>query len=95
MDLMTAKRLRVKAEYGPISRKTLRSLLKKELMTNFGFENMAAIADLLIDRFLGIIEHTLSINSKLKPLTTIIYGYDKHKKFTYGQTPDYLPLKPA
>ena len=55
MSTQTQKRLSNKAIYGPLTQKTLHSALKRELLTNFGFENMALIADLLIDRFLAIV----------------------------------------
>ena len=36
MDEQARKRLSNKAIYGPLSQKTLRSALKRELLTNFG-----------------------------------------------------------
>ena len=49
-------RLHKKAVYGPLTKQTLQAVLKRELLTNFGFENMGVVADVLIQRFLAIIE---------------------------------------
>ena len=51
-----AGRLHKKATYGPLCQQTLEARLRRELMTNFGFEQMGVIADVLIQRFLAIIE---------------------------------------
>jgi hypothetical protein len=47
-------RLLKKATYGPLCQQTLEARLKRELLTNFGFEHMGVIADVLIQRFLSI-----------------------------------------
>ena len=39
------KRLSQKSIYGPLTQKTLKSLLKKEIITNIGVENMQIIAE--------------------------------------------------
>ena len=46
----------IKFRYGPLAQKTLHNVLKRELVEQFGFENMGLIADGLIHRFLEIIE---------------------------------------
>ena len=48
-------RLQQKEIYGPLCQQTLESRLKRELLTNFGFENMGAVADVLIERFMAIV----------------------------------------
>lgn len=45
-----------KAVYGPLAQKTLHNVLKRELMEQFGFENMGLIADALIRRFLELLD---------------------------------------
>lgn len=67
MDTQARKRLSNKAVYGPLSQKTLHSALKRELLTNFGFDNMALIADLLIDRFLAIVDEFSTAPGQLQP----------------------------
>ena len=46
----------IKFRYGPLAQKTLHNMLKRELVEQFGFENMGLIADGLIHRFLEILE---------------------------------------
>jgi hypothetical protein len=48
-------RQHIKFRYGPLSQKTLHNVLKRELVEQFGFENMGLIADGLIHRFLEIL----------------------------------------
>lgn len=95
MDGQAQKRLRNKAIYGPLSEKTLHSALKRELLTNFGFENMALIADLLIDRFLALVDEFSVSPGRLQPYQTIVIGVDKREKFGYGTRISNVKLKPA
>ncbi|MBC8445913.1 MAG: DUF1670 domain-containing protein [Chloroflexi bacterium] len=95
MDPQTPKRLRNKAIYGPLSQKTLHSALKRELLTNFGFENMALIVDLLIDRFLAVIDEFSVAAGRLQPYQTMVIGVDKGEKYGYGTRIADLKLKPA
>jgi hypothetical protein len=46
----------IKFRYGPLAQKTLHNVLKRELVEQFGFENMGLIADGLIHRFLEILQ---------------------------------------
>jgi DNA-binding transcriptional ArsR family regulator len=89
------KRLSNKLVYGPLSQKTLRSALKRELLTNFGFENMALVADLLIDRFLAIVDEFSVAPGRLQPYQTMVIGVDKREKFGYGTSISEVKLKPA
>lgn len=50
------ERQHIKFRYGPLAQKTLHNVLKRELVEQFGFENMGLIADGLIHRFLQILE---------------------------------------
>lgn len=95
MDAQTHKRLSNKAIYGPLSQKTLHSALRRELLTNFGFENMALIADLLIDRLLGIVDEFSVAPGRLQPYQTMVIGVDKREKFGYGTRIANVKLKPA
>jgi hypothetical protein len=90
-----AKRLYQKAKYGPAANKNIRAILRKELLTNFGFEHMFLMADVLIDRFLKIVREADVIGGHLKPFQTVIYGYDKLKKFEFARRPWRLHLCPA
>jgi hypothetical protein len=95
MKSETAKRLYQKAKYGPAANKNIRAVLRKELLTNFGFEHMFLMADILIDRFLEIIQEADIIGGGLEPFQTVIYGYDKLKKFEFACRPGHLSLRPA
>jgi hypothetical protein len=95
MNSQTAKRLDQKAKYGPAANKNIRALLRKELLTNFGFEHMFLMADVLIDRFLAIVQEADVISGHLEPFQTVIYGYDKLKKFEFARRPWHLYLRPA
>jgi hypothetical protein len=95
MDQKSTKRLSNKKVYGPLCEKTLHSALKKELMTNFGFENMAVISDILIERFLNIIKEFTAEKERLQPYQTMVIGIDKHEKFGYGTSIADVKLKPA
>ena len=88
------KRLYTKKLYGPLLNKNLRSVLKRELLTNFGFDNMGAIADHLIDRFLKIIEDGTRPKESLLPYQTIVLAVDKHQRRGKGKTMAMTRLKP-
>jgi len=88
------KRLYAKKIYGPLLVKDLRSLLKKELLTNFGFDNMGAIAELLIDRFLKIIEESTRPKDRFLPYQTIVLAVDKYQRRGKGKTMTMTKLKP-
>ena len=95
MDNQAHQRLSNKAIYGPLSQKTLRSALKRELLTNFGFENMELIADLLIERFLAVMTEFSAAPGLLQPYQTLVIGVDKRERFGYGTHIANVRLKPA
>ena len=95
MNRATARRLSQKQFYGPAADKNLRGMLRKELLTNFGFEQMFVMADVLIDRFLAIIQESDVLHGPLEPFQTVVYGYDKRKKFEFVRRPYHLHLRPA
>ena len=94
---MSTKRNRLsqKVIYGPLAQKTLKNLLKKELITNFGFENMHIIADTLINRFLKIINDCSLEKERIKPYQTIVFAVDKHQRLGYGKTMSQTKLIPV
>lgn len=95
MDQDAYKRLRAKENYGPLLEKDLRSVLKRELMTNFGFDYMGAIADLLIDRFLKIIGQHTKPKDQMQPYQTVILAVDKNQQRGKGKTMAMTKLKPV
>ena len=95
MDREAYKRLITKKQYGALQSKDIRSVLKKELITNFGFENMGAIADLLIERFLSIVEEYTKPRDKMMPYQTIILAADKNQRRGKGKTMAMTKQKPV
>jgi hypothetical protein len=95
MDKKAYKRLKAKEKYGPLLNKDIRSVLKRELITNFGFENMGAIADLLIERFLGIIKEHKKPKEEMMPYQTIILAVDRNQRRGKGKTMAMTKLKPV
>lgn len=93
--MKTTARLHKKAVYGPLCQQTLEAVLKRELMTNFGFENMGVIADVLIQRFLDIIEEYAPPQKRLRPYQTLVLAVDKHEKFGYGKRMEECKLVPV
>jgi hypothetical protein len=93
--MKTYGRLRKKAVYGPLCRQTLKAVLKRELMTNFRFENMGVIADVLIQRFLAIIEEYAPLQKRLRPYQTLVLAVDKNEKFGYGKRMESCRLVPV
>jgi len=94
---MSTKRniLSQKAIYGPLSQKNLHSIIKKELITNFGFENMHIIADVLIERVLKIINECSIEKERVNPYQTIAFAVGKNEKFGYGKTMRETKLIPV
>jgi hypothetical protein len=95
MNRQAARRLSLKKFYGPAADKNLRGILRKELLTNFGFEQMFLMADVLIDRFLAIVQEADVLHGPLEPFQTVVYGYDKLRKFEFVRRPYHLHLCPA
>jgi hypothetical protein len=93
--MKTLGRLHKKAVYGPLCQQTLEAVLKRELMTNFGFENMGLIADVLIQRFLSIIEEYASLQKRLRPYQTLVLAVDKNEKLGYGKRMERCRLVPV
>ncbi len=93
--MKTSGRLSQKAIYGPLSQQTLEAVLKRELLTNFGFENMGIVADVLIQRFLAIIEEYAPLQKRLRPYQTLVLAVDKNEKFGYGKRMETCRLVPV
>jgi hypothetical protein len=95
MKAPTVQRLSQKEFYGPAANKNIRAILRKELLTNFGFEHMFLMADVLIDRFLAIVQEADIIHGPLEPFQTVVYGYDRLKQFRFARPPYQLHLRAA
>lgn len=95
MNSQAVPRLSLRQFYRPAADKNLRGILRQELLTNFGFEHMFLMADVLIDRFLAIVQEADVLHGPLEPFQTVVYGYDKLKKFEFVRRPYHLHLRPA
>ena len=93
--MKTSGRLGKKAVYGPLCQQTLNAVLKRELMANFGFENMGIVADVLIERFLDIIESYAPDEKRFRPYQTLVLAVDKHERFGYGKAMERCRLTPV
>lgn len=93
--MKTSGRLQRKALYGPLGQQTLEAVLKRELMSNFGFENMGVVADVLIQRFLALIEAYAPLQQRLRPYQTLVLAVDKNEQFGYGKRMESCRLVPV
>jgi len=93
--MKTSGRLHKKAVYGPLCQQTLEAVLKWELITNFGFENMGVIADVLIQRFLAIVEEYAPLQKRLRPYQTLVLAVDKNERVGYGKRMEHCRLVPV
>jgi hypothetical protein len=80
------KRAHYKAQYGPLAQKTLPNILKRELMEQFGFENMGLIADRLIARFLEILDQYRPNAVRFLPGQALWLAVAVNEKCGYGKT---------
>ena len=88
-------RLSQKETYGPATNKNIQAILRKELLTNFGFEHMFLMADVLIDRFLEIIREAEAISGPVDPLQPVAYGYGQLRQSEFARRPSQLHLRAA
>ncbi len=65
------------------------------MLTNFGFENMGAVADVLIERFLAIVEEYAPLQQRLRPYQTLVLAVDKNERFGYGKRMEQCQLVPV
>lgn len=79
-------RAHYKALYGPLAQKTLHNTLKRELMEQFGFENMGLIADRLIERFMEIIDQYSPTKVRLLPGQVLWLAVATNERCGYGKT---------
>lgn len=64
-------------------------------MTNFGFEHLFLVADVLIDRFLAIVQEADVLHGSLEPFQIVVHGYEKLKQFRFARQPYQLHLRAA
>lgn len=80
------RRQQYKAVYGPLAQKTLHNILKRELLEQFGFENMGLIADALIQRFLEILDEYTPERIRLLPGQLLWLAVATNEKTGYGKS---------
>lgn len=67
MDKEARQRLSQKFVYGRLQDKSLRTLLIRKLMSNYGFEVMPKVAETLVDDILGEVNKAMPSKDRLKP----------------------------
>jgi hypothetical protein len=91
----TTPKLASAVHYSTLSAKNVHSVLKQELLTNFGFEHMFLVADLLVERFLAILQECHVLEGATEPFQTVVFGYDRYHQFEYMRRPWQVHLKAA
>jgi hypothetical protein len=64
-------------------------------MTHFGFDNMGVIADVLIQRFLALIEEYAPLERRLRPYQALVLAVDKNERLGYGKRMESCQLVPV
>lgn len=72
--------------FGRPEQKTLHNILKRELLFNFGYEDKVAIADLLVERFLALVEEYSPDPAGLQPGQIVWLAVDVNAPPTRGRT---------
>lgn len=88
-DLIPNARAREKhrtSAFGRPEQKTLHNILKRELLFNFGYEDKVAIADLLVERFLALVEEYSPDPAGLEPGQIVWLAVDVNAPPTRGRT---------
>jgi hypothetical protein len=81
--------------FGQPEQKTLHNVLKRELVFNFGYEDKLAIADLLVDRLLALVEQYTPEASRLQPGQVLWLAVDVDAPPTRGRTMAETQLRPV
>ncbi len=81
--------------FGRPEQKTLHNILKRELLTNFGYEDKIAIADLLIDRFLALVKEYSPDPQGLEPGQVLWLAVDINAPPSRGRTMATTHLLPV
>lgn len=88
-DLIPNARAREKhrtSAFGRPEQKTLHNILKRELLFNFGYEDKVAIADLLVERFMTLVEEYSPDPAGLEPGQIVWLAVDVNAPPTRGRT---------
>jgi hypothetical protein len=80
------KRLRAKSIYHSIQQKSLESMIKRELVLNYGYDNKMAIAESLASRVMQIFEEYAPDKERIKPFQILWVGVDQYDPPAHGKT---------
>jgi hypothetical protein len=97
-DLIPNARTREKyrtSAFGRPEQKTLHNILKRELLFNFGYEDKVAIADLLVERFLALVEEYSPDPAGLEPGQIVWLAVDINAPPTRGRTMALTQMRPV
>ncbi|MEA3254441.1 MAG: DUF1670 domain-containing protein [Candidatus Altiarchaeota archaeon] len=88
-------RLWTKNIYGPLQDKTLKNVLIKKLVDEYGYSDKIRIAETLVDDLLEVVDEYFPEQKRLKPGQTIWYAVDIDDKHTQGKKLRDSKLKPV
>jgi hypothetical protein len=80
------KRLMAKSLYSSIQQKSLESMIKRELVLNYGYDNKLAIADSLSARIMEIFDDYAPDRECVKPFQLLWVAVDQYDRPGYGKT---------
>jgi hypothetical protein len=90
-----SKRLWAKNQYGSLQEKTLKNVLIKKLVEEYGYSDKIRIAETLADDFIDIVDEYVPEQKRLKPGQAIWYGVDINDKHTQGKRLKDAKLRPV
>jgi len=72
--------------YSSIQQKSLKNVIKRELVLNFGYDNKLSVADLLADTLLGLVEEYAPEEKRLRPMQLLWTSVDRYDPPGHGKT---------
>lgn len=88
-------RMRVKETYGRLQEKTLRNIMIKQLIENYGYENKLRIAETMVDDLLDLAEEFIPKEKRLKPGQIMWSAVAVDDKNTQGKKLSQVKLLPV
>lgn len=80
------KRLLAKSVYSSIQQKSLESMIKRELVLNYGYDNKLAIAESLAARIMQIFDDYAPDRERVKPFQVLWVAVDQYDPPAHGKT---------
>lgn len=90
---MKQKRAVYRNIYSSHQEKSLKSMIKRELVLNFGYADKLSVADLLAEKIIDIFNEYAPDNQKVHPLQTVWVGIDENDGPARGKTIQHTKQK--